>query len=117
MPKKVGSLAAPDQQGGQPVGKLEEPEGGAPFLKAAEIPEKGGKITLLGNMRTAQAGGFSDYLIDVRIGKETRTLGLKRASGNYRRLFERFGSNPAKWKGAVKVVRAVNMGKEYVQVQ
>lgn len=74
----------------------------APFLKREHI--KGDKATLnfLG-ARIPDGKSFSDLYVDVKIGREAFTWGLKADSRNYAALFKRFGSNEKKWTGSVKV--------------
>ena len=89
----------------------------APFLKVKNIAEKGvTKITLLGATResTSQFGKGID--VACKIGAEQFTWTFKYDSGNYSRLFNRFGSDVENWKGVVKVERKEYMGHEYVAV-
>jgi hypothetical protein len=74
----------------------------APFLKREHI--KGDKATLnfLG-ARIPDGKSFSDLYVDVKIGREAFTWGLKADSRNYAALFKRFGSNEKRWTGSVKV--------------
>lgn len=76
----------------------------APFLKVSHLGKaKKGTIVLLGQARH-QDGAFGPQII-VRVkhlGKEY-DLAFSVDSGNHRRLFDRFGANPKKWKGSVKV--------------
>ena len=77
----------------------------APFLKREHI--KGEKTTLLFlGAREPGKQSFSDLYVDVKIGRETYTWGLKADSRNYSLLYKRFGSNEKKWTGPVKVVIA-----------
>ena len=74
----------------------------APFLKREHI--KGDKATLnFIGARIPNGKSFSDLYVDVKIGREAFTWGLKADSRNYAALFKRFGSNEKKWTGAVKV--------------
>lgn len=112
--KKVGSFGRPGGKSDS-VGSFDKPEGGGSFLKAAHIG-KGASVKIIGNARPGT--GFSDYFLDVKLGKQEFVFGLKKTSGNFRRLFDRFGANPKKWEGkTIKVKPAENMGKTYVQVQ
>lgn len=56
--------------------------------------------------------------IDVacKIANKECTWTIKFVSTNYRLLFERFGSDVAKWKGIVRVERKEYLGKQYVAV-
>lgn len=99
------------------------PQGGggasfAPFLKAAIIGRKvgaSGVVVLNGEVRESTAQ-FSDIIIACSVSGKKYDWGMKFDSGNYRRLFERFGSNFAKWKGKVKVAVDEYAGKQYVKV-
>lgn len=52
----------------------------------------------------------------VRLDGDLFCYGVKFESGSYGRLFKRFGSNPKKWKGKVKVEVMKHMKKLYVAV-
>jgi hypothetical protein len=117
---KMKLPAAQGGRTGKAITKLPDAQqsgGGGSYLKAADIAARGTTaITITGNVResTGQYGAGID--IDVKIGKKQYTFTVKFASGNYPRLLARFGNNPAKWKGKVKVCRAQHLGKDYVQV-
>jgi hypothetical protein len=117
---KMKLPAAQGGRTGKAITKLPDAQqsgGGGSYLKAADIAARGTTaITITGNVResTGQYGAGID--VDVKIGKKQYTFTLKFASGNYPRLLARFGNNPAKWKGKVKVCRAQHLGKDYVQV-
>jgi hypothetical protein len=117
---KMKLPAAQGGRTGKAITKLpdaQQSSGGGSYLKAADIAARGTTaITVTGNVResTGQYGAGID--IDAQIGKKKYTFTVKFASGNYPRLLARFGSNPAKWKGKVKVCRAQHLGKDYVQV-
>jgi hypothetical protein len=77
----------------------------APFLTRDNI--KGDKATLVFlGAREPNGKSYSDLFVDVKIGRETFTWGLKADSRNYSLLFKRFGTNEKNWKGPVKVVIA-----------
>jgi len=89
----------------------------APFLKAKDIAENGiTQITVLGAMResTSQFGKGIDAA--CKLGVQQFTWTIKYDSGNYSRLFNRFGGDAENWKGVVKVERKEYMGKQYVAV-
>ena len=117
---KMKLPAVQNGRAGKTITKLPDAQnsgGGSSYLKAADIAAKGiTSIIFNGNLResTGQYGAGIDT--DVKIGKKEFTFTVKFASGNYSRLLARFGSNPAKWKGKVKVCRAQHLGKDYVQV-
>lgn len=114
MPRKAEALPRPTA--GQEVDAMPEPEvqSGNPFIKATDIG-KGCTLRLVGNLR-ASSSEFSDFIVDVKKGNKDYALGLKVSSGNYARLFDRFGRNPKKWRGVIKVQPATHMGKKYVQI-
>lgn len=86
-----------------------------PFLKARDISDKEiTKITLLGGMRKSNSQFGEGIDLDCKIGSKKYSWTIKYDSGNYRRLFKRFGQN--KWKGIVQVERKKHMGREYVAV-
>jgi len=87
----------------------------APFLRAKDIPKKGTTpITLLGVMRKSNSRFGEGIELACKIGSKNYTLTVKYDSGNYSRLFDRFGRK--KWNGMVKVERKEYMGHEYVAV-
>lgn len=92
-------------------------EGSVPFLKAAQLGKSGrGKLTLLGEARQ-QKGTFGEQLIvAVKLGAKRYDWAFGLNSGNHTRLFKRFGSNPKKWKGAIRVERKEFNGNDYVAV-
>ena|ERR1700747_3492122 len=86
-----------------------------PFLKAKDIPKKGiARITLLGVMRKSNSQYGAGIEVACKIGNKNYTLTVKYDSGNYSRLYERFGSK--KWRGVVKAERKEYKGNEYVAV-
>lgn len=101
-------------------GPLPTPDsaGQTPFLKADDIKKKGETILLLtGEVRELKNSQYgAQVAVAVELGGESYTWPVKIASPNYRKLFERFGADDAKWKGKVKVQRLVNLGKEYIAV-
>lgn len=100
---KPGGRSSASSRGG----KLPKPEGGDfdPFLKAEVIGKLGtrAKITVLGPPEMTPDSEFSDMQMPVSFKGERYAMGLKVASGNYARLYKRFGENEKKWKGSVNV--------------
>ena len=87
----------------------------APFLKAIDIAKEGiTQITLLGDMRKSKSRFGEGIEVGCTVGGRRYTWTIKFDSGNYSRLYERFGSK--NWKGVVKVARKEYMGREYVAV-
>jgi hypothetical protein len=98
---------------------LPSPEGGSfnPFLKPEALGKKQtGTLAILG-VRDAPPDSFSEIIVECRIGKKLFDWGMKFSSGNYRRLHERFGSNPRKWKGSIEVGVKEYAGKKYVAAE
>ena len=91
--------------------------GGNDFLKVSDLPTNGNSnLTILGNVRKSNSKFGEGIELDVKLGNKTFTWTVKYASGNYTRLFSRFGKNISKWKGVINVTRGEYAGKEYVKV-
>ena len=87
----------------------------APFLKVTDIPKNGTtQITLLGDMRKSMSRFGEGVEIACTVGGKRYTWTIKFDTGNYSRLYERFGTK--NWKGVVNVERKEYMGREYVAV-
>ena len=88
-----------------------------PFLKAEDIGDEGdtAKITILGPPEECDSE-FSDAQMPVKYKNQTYSMGIKWSSGNYARLFKRFGKNPKKWKGTVNVEIKHFKKNDYVAV-
>jgi len=88
-----------------------------PFLKAKDIAENGlTKITLLGAAQESNSQFGNGIDVACKSGNKAYTWTIKYESGNYSRLFNRFGSDVENWKGVVKVERKEYMGNQYVAV-
>ena len=88
------------------------------FIKANDIGKLGAEATLTftGESRLAD-GGFGEQLVcEVKYGRQVYDYAIKLSSPSYRILFERFGKDPAKWRGAVKVTIKNFMNKDYIAV-
>ena len=95
-----------------PTGKSTEL---APFLKASDIAKKGiTQITLLGDMRKSTSRFGEGIEVACTVGGNRYSWTIKFDSGNYSRLYERFGTK--NWKGVIKVERKEYMGREYIAV-
>lgn len=116
MPKKSGKVLS--------GGLLPPPEIGGdfdPFLKAEHIGK--GK---LGDTATLEFTGENSVEMKneygarvqctVRLKGKQYTYGVKLDAGSYGRLYKKWGSNPAKWKGRVNVEVMRHMKKLYVAV-
>jgi len=86
-------------------------------LKAENIGKLGavGTITVLAAPEASESE-FSDMTMSVKLKGTTYAMGLKSSGGNYARLYKRFGANPKKWKGNVKVEVKEFKKKLYVAV-
>jgi hypothetical protein len=100
-------------------GALPQPEGGSfnPFLKVDALGKKGYGTLEVTGVRDAPPDSFSEIVIEVKLGGKVYDWGMKFSSGNYRRLFERFGANPKKWRGRVEVGIKEYAGKKYVAAE
>lgn len=101
------------------AGKLPAPEGGDfdPFLNAGVIGKLGttAKIIVVGPPEEVESE-FSDLQMPVTFKGSRYSMGLKVSGGNYGRLYKRFGSNPGKWRGVVKVEVKHFKANDYVAV-
>ena len=87
----------------------------APFLKVTDIAKQGvTQITLLGDMRKSTSRFGEGIEVACTVGDKRYTWTIKFESGNYSRLYERFGTK--NWKGVVKVERKEYMSREYIAV-
>src|SRR6516225_5583145 len=85
----------------------------APFLKATDIAKEDiTQVTLLGDMRKSKSRFGEGIEVACTVGGKRYTWTIKFHSGNYSRLYERFGTK--NWKGVVNVERKEYMGREYV---
>jgi hypothetical protein len=86
-----------------------------PFLKMTDISKDGTTpITLLGDMRQSKSRFGDGIEVACMVGGKRFTWTIKFDSGNYTRLYERFGTK--NWKGVVNVERKEYMGREYIAV-
>jgi hypothetical protein len=87
----------------------------APFLKVTDIPEYGTtQVTFLGDIRKSKSRFGEGVEVTCTVGGKRYTWTIKFDSGNYSRLYERFGTK--NWKGVVKVERKEYMSREYIAV-
>jgi hypothetical protein len=102
--------------------ELPNPEGGkredlAPFLKSHDLPNGDRvKAKITSNARKSVSRFGAGVIVDVKIGNKKHALFVKFASGNYSRLFERFGKDASKWRGTLELERGNHLGKDYVKV-
>jgi len=67
-------------------------------------------------MRNSKSPFGDGIELSCTVASKPYTWTINHKSVNYRILFERFGSDPAKWKGIVKVGRKKHKGNDYVAV-
>lgn len=86
-----------------------------PFLKAKNIPAKGGDYTILEFRQAPKTMQYSDFLIDVRNGKNEYTIGL-RSGVLMDMLLDALGTKSEKWVG--KKIHLVKGGPkgQYINV-
>lgn len=75
----------------------------APFLQADDLKEGEQSIEVLGVRKADENMEYSDYLLDVKVGKRTYVIGLKLDTSTYEILLKKFGPEEAKWKGTITV--------------
>jgi hypothetical protein len=82
-----------------------------------EVFGKSGKGTVnLGTMRASNSQFGEGIILDVKVNGSMYSWTVKYSSGNYSRLYKRFGGSEKKWKGPVKVEVKEYMGKKYIAV-
>ena len=87
----------------------------APFLKVTDIAKEGTTpISLLGDIRKSKSRYGEGIEVACIVGGKRYTWTIRFDSGNYSRLYERFGRK--NWKGSVNVERKEYMGHEYIAV-
>lgn len=100
-------------------GTLPDPTGGDfdPFFNAGVVGKLGAKgvMDVLGAPEENKTE-FSDMQMPVKYKGAKYSMGLKVASGNYARLFARFGNDPKKWRGKVNVEVKHFKANDYVAV-
>jgi hypothetical protein len=102
-------------------GKLPKPardeSGYSPFLKVEDLAKKGTtSITLQGGSRQAHSKFGEQIIVPIKLGNKKYDWAVNLTSGNYVRLYNRFGDDDKKWVGKVKVQVAENLDKKYIQV-
>jgi hypothetical protein len=87
-----------------------------PFLKAKDIPQKGGDYTILEFRQAPKNMQYSDFLMDVRNGKQEYTVGLRSGSVLLDMLIDELGTKSEKWTGKkVHLIKAGPKG-QYINV-
>ena len=114
------ALPNPKQSSHGSGSRLPTPEAGGdfdPFLNAGVIGKVGAKATItICGLPEVRETEFSDLQIPVKFKNKKYSWGMKFSSGNYSRMFQRFGDNVKKWKGAVKVEVKHFKKNDYVAV-
>ena len=89
-----------------------------PFLKAKDIAAKGSTAKVIDFREAPKQMEYSDFLMDVSIGKKEYTWGLRSKSVTLNMLIDELGKRTEKWIGkTIKLVRAgakgqyINLGK------
>ena len=119
MPKQMPTPDGQQTRTSNRTTNLPAPAGGSfnPFLKPVALGKKGKGVVKILGVRDAPPDSFSEIIIECSVNGKTYDWGMKFNSGNYRRLFEEFGSKPAKWKGSVNVGVKSYAGKDYVAME
>ena len=87
-----------------------------PFLKAADIPAKGTTARIIGFREAPKSMEYSDFLLDLTIGKKEFTWGLRTKTVSLNMLIDELGTRTEKWTGkTIKLVRGGNKG-QYVNL-
>jgi hypothetical protein len=87
-----------------------------PFLKAKDIPEKGADYTISDFREAPKNMPYSDFLMDVRNGKQEYTVGLRSESVLLDMLIDQLGTKSEKWTGKkVHLIKAGPKG-QYINV-
>jgi hypothetical protein len=94
-----------------------DPEAGErnPFIKPEDLGRSGSATIEILGLEEFDSD-FSDIACPVRLGRKEFVMPMRLSSGNYIRLHKRFGSNPKKWRGKVRVEVKNYMKKDYVAV-
>ena len=87
-----------------------------PFLKAKDIPAKGTSAKIVGFREAPKSMEYSDFLLDITIGKKEFTWGLRSKTVSLNMLIDELGKRTEKWTGkTIKLVRGGNKG-QYVNL-
>lgn len=83
-----------------------------PFLKSTDIASNGSTAKVLDFREAPKQMEYSDFLMDVSIGKKEFTWGLRSKSVTLNMLVDELGKRTEKWIGkTVKLVRAGAKGQ------
>jgi hypothetical protein len=87
-----------------------------PFLKAKDIPAKGCTAKIIEFREAPKSAEYSDFFMDLSIGKKEYVWGLKSKSVTLNMLIDELGKRTEKWTGkTVKLVRGGSKS-QYVNV-
>lgn len=87
-----------------------------PFLKAEHVAAKGSVAKIVDFRDAPKQMEYSDFLVDLTIGKKEYTWGLRSKSITLNMLIDALGKRTEKWIGkTVKLVRGGSKG-QYVNV-
>jgi hypothetical protein len=78
------------------------------FLKAAHVPKKGCNAKILEFREAPKSMEYSDFLLDLSIGKKEYTWGLKSKTVTLNMLIDALGKRTEKWTG--KTIKLVHGG-------
>jgi hypothetical protein len=88
-----------------------------PFLKSSDIAAKGSKAKVLDFREAPKQMQYSDFLMDVAIGKKEFTVGLRSESVLLDMLIDALGTRTEKWAGkTIDLVRGGPKG-QYINVK
>lgn len=85
------------------------------FIKADDVRTPKSAVIL--SIEEAVDSDFSDYFLNLKVGKEEMRLGLKESSGNLALLVTEFGKDTNRWKSKkISLSAAQYKGKDYVKI-
>jgi len=125
MAKKTRKPAKPVNRtrGGIPAPSADDGSSGDfnPFLKADHVGKRVGataKLKIAGEAPRVVDGNFGEQIIvPVSLNGKRYDLAITIDSVNHRLMFERFGANPAAWRGSVNVeVKMSRQDRPYIAV-
>jgi hypothetical protein len=86
------------------------------FLKATHVPAKGCSARIIDFREAPKSMEYSDFLLDLAIGKKEYTWGLRTKTITLNMLIDTLGKRTEKWAGkTIKLVRGGPKG-QYVNV-
>lgn len=83
-----------------------------PFIKSKDVAANGSTAKILDFREAPKAMEYSDFLMDITIGKKEFTWGLRSKSVTLNMLIDELGKRTEKWIGkSIKLVRAGAKGQ------